>query len=340
MDNYTTKCCQPYETAGEVKRFYTPKYMDHNTLSRLLDTDHPWDCRGTRVPHGLVEMPFFYTSNGSAIGGMNFAWCSDWEAYENHPEVPVFYVEAHHDICYEKRMMPPIILDGDILIATGHDNRASCLVSHRFACGVHAAFHVPRDENYDKYRRTAASASAGSGGKRQGQGRGQERKKADVICYCLWTDKEESGMMGIDQWFKTRRVEHEKEMFVVLDVTTPAVSTYEYDDGELGSCNLGRGAYSFAGDPHETLGHQPCNFREKYPGNLVYTHAGFVYYQHGFSGVGNHVVSRMAIPVVGISSKSGKRSTSSMHDRITAASLGDIDSLEDMLCDAYRSWKP
>ena len=85
------------------------------------------------------------------------------------------------------------------------------------------------------------------------------------------------------------------EYFLVLDVS---------DHGS----SIGGGAYKFKGDPCEEHScienQQKCEIREKYPGNLIHTHAGLLYRQ-GFH------VSRMGIPVFNMH---GKWSNSSEND--------------------------
>jgi hypothetical protein len=212
------------------------------------------------------------------VGKGNIAWCSDWNAYLHSKAIPVLYVEAHHDVVCHHPIAP--ILIGDAIVASWHDNRMSCAV----LCEA------------------IASGAFGA--------------NADSILYCLFSNREESGMLHIENWYRRRRIEHEIETFIVLDGTEASC---------VGSVSdVGNGSYFFEGDPiemHASMKEaitQPCKTRDAFPGNLQYTHAGILHH------IGCEV-SRMGFPIIGIGPNDGTHH--GVHSAITAVSVNDIESL-------------
>lgn len=261
------------------------------------------------------------TPCGKTIG-VNYAWCSDWKAYEESVHRPVFYAEAHHDIVYPKEPLRPVFLDDELVLSTYHDNRLCCGLLCDFVREVHS-IGVP-----------------------------STRDKEPIVC-CIWTDGEETGFTGIHSWFQNDRVPHSQEFFVVLDVTKSEVRQQQ---GAICS-SLGFGPYRFLGDPaaeilqkaHSTASgaskSQACSFREPYPGNLVHTNAGAIY--HNYVPVAAEqgcrlTVCRMAVPVYIVPKHKGDEGDDgckqgSLHSRLAIASRRDAwQMLQDLLL-VYKS---
>lgn len=212
-----------------------------------------------------------------------YAWCSDWESYEKNPTIPVLYIDAHYDVVHKKMIVPQRLGD-DIVIASCFDNRASCNV----LCN---AIENKVFEN------------------------------RPFITYALFSDGEESGMIGITEWFERHRTAHIKEKFVVMDV-----SNNIYDDTKD---NLGLGVYRFDGDPIEkqiesspiNFTQQPATHKETYPDNLCHTHAGLLYHKFKCD------VSRMGMPIACLHYiQSYNPMYDNMHISHTAISLRDMNS--------------
>ena len=193
----------------------------------------------------------------------NYVYCTDWSLYEECPDIPVLYIDAHYDTVREKFEQLQF-LDDNICVGTGFDNRASCYVLYKLIRKV-LMNDIP----------------------------------LRTIVYCIFSNLEESGMYAIKEWLQTR-TEHDTEYFLVLDVT-------KHIPG-----NMGKGVYTFEGDPCEEFSEvpfqQPCPIRHPYPGNLLFTHASVIFAE-GLD------VSRMAIPVY------------AMHSKVSAVALSDIQAL-------------
>jgi hypothetical protein len=219
----------------------------------------------------------------SGFWGINYAWCSNWDAYMTDPSVPVLYIDAHYDVVW-KDMIKPFLQPGtDIVVASCHDNRASCnVLCKAIECDV-LSF------------------------------------REDCVVYALFSDGEERCMQCIREWYTRTRTPHEKERYVVMDVT----------DCPSPENSPGRGVYAFDGDPIERyvdtetdqITQQTAIHREPYPGGLYYTHAGVLYNKF------NCTVSRIGIPV----------GATSLHTSHTTLSLADLDGYYRKLCKIVKS---
>jgi hypothetical protein len=206
-----------------------------------------------------------------------FTHCTNLNAYHNDPSRPVVYIDAHYDTVIRERDFEsmPVIVDNysHTIMATALDNRVSCAVLYTLI-----QCEIFQDNN--------------------------------IIFFCIFSDGEETGMIGIETWLSDR-TKHNQEYFIVLDVTHPEMSKPE-------CANIGRGVYHFDGDIIETLFDskrdlpenlfQQNSCREPYPSNLMHTHAGRIY-RHELP------VGRIAIPVA------------YMHDVHSMGSLGDIEAM-------------
>jgi len=212
----------------------------------------------------------------SGFLGTNYAWCSDWDAYVTDPTVPVLYLDAHYDVVWKDMIKPFRLPETDIVVASCHDNRASCNVLCR----------AIEDEILSS--------------------------REDCVVYALFSDGEERGMLCFREWYARARTPHEKERYLVMDVTDcPSCENFP-----------GRGVYRFDQDPiekyadcEEPLRQQIAAHREPYPGGLCYTHAGVLYNKFGCAA------SRLGIPVGG-----------SLHESHTELSLADLDGYYRKLC--------
>lgn len=54
-----------------------------------------------------------------------YQWCNDDQTYQQDPTKPVLYIDTHYDVVW-KDMITPLRLGDDLVIASCHDNRASC----------------------------------------------------------------------------------------------------------------------------------------------------------------------------------------------------------------------
>jgi len=112
----------------------------------------------------------------------NYVYCTDWAMYEECPDIPVLYIDTHYDTVQE-RFEKLTLLDDNICVGTGFDNRVSCHVLYKLIRKI-LMQDVP----------------------------------LYTIVYCIFSNLEESGMYGMKEWLENRTV-HDTEYFLVLDVT-------------------------------------------------------------------------------------------------------------------------
>jgi hypothetical protein len=213
------------------------------------------------------------------------AFCSDWNGYENDPTRPVIFLEAHMDTVQKEFIQP--YLDSNKIHGTGLDNRVSCAILNKFVRNIGSSFN-----------RTPGCTKC--------------------ILYVLWTDGEETGMVGIHEWFNKYYISHDKDWFVILDITDRA-----------GKEASGKGTFYFQDDPIDTILEviRPLPFIEQvapfiYPSNLEQTHASRCYAKLWNTLIDNpkHRVSRLGIPVIDI------------HELDSCVSLNDVMALYNKLC--------
>ena len=223
--------------------------------------------------------------------GDAWAWCSDWPAYKSTLSTPVLYFEAHHDIVMRDGCaVPPLLFSEGILESTGQDNRASCMAMHEF-CRV---WQLNRDVDPPTAPQT--------------------------IIYCLWSDREETDMKCMREWFAKCHRRHDGEFFVVLDVL-------HSNRDALGRINLGKGVYKFQDDPLDTflrqtdlsgIMHQSCLCVGPWPDPLKRSH-GEVIFEH------TRRVGRLCVPVYGAIAECEKEDP--LHAAHAFVSLSDVEQM-------------
>jgi hypothetical protein len=136
----------------------------------------------------------------------SYVWCSNFDAYENNFDMPVLYIEAHYDIVCTN------ITDhqnlGDIVVANCYDNKVTCSCSIRCRTIHNDIFTNRRDE---------------------------------FITYIIFSNIEERGIGRMNEWFENHHIRHNREKYVVMDVSNDKQTNFN-------ESNMCIGAYIFGGD--------------------------------------------------------------------------------------------
>jgi len=179
--------------------------------------------------------------NTKYSNGYVFAWCSNWNLYDNHTNIPVLYIDAHYDVMWNRMILPQRIGD-DIVIASCFDNRASCNIICKLI----------ESNNFS----------------------------TNYITYITFSDGEERGMEIFDYWYNNFRVVHHNEKYIVLDVTNCTQDTLYHNNLGKGVYTFLCDPLEKYIDVCDNILQQTATHKTNYPDNLCYTHAGKLYHKY------------------------------------------------------------
>ena len=283
-----------------VEKISHDEWFERILLFNLRRYDQPEPIEDTNVAISLEYeqimhqqgIPIRRLQCSSEKIGINYAWCSDWTSYEVDASRPVLYLEAHYDVVW-KDMMIPLRLGPDIVVASCHDNRASCNI----LC---------------KTIETGLLSS-----------------RKDLIIYVLFSDGEERGMVAIQEWYNSSfRHPHDKEYYLVLDVSTIP----DYLSGNClgqGPYIFQGDMINQWIKEEDQIPQMLARHRDPYPGGLCQTHGGPLYHKFKCK-VSRLGVAVAGLGKIDLGDQfSGPMS---LHCSHTAISLHDLDMYYTKLC--------